>query len=365
MRDVSPVGIAIVLTTIVIFVAALLAWAWLKNYSRNLSLTIGLLLYACGILFLFSAYIGQISSDTSGLIASVTTTLASLAMMRGLFVQYRMGRQVIARANTSPHRDVLTGLLNREGMQAHLYKVRERVQAQETCAIFIYISVLDTKAAMDEHGEQGFEMGMVQMAASLSTSVTGADGVARISGHAFGITILMPPEPAMAIRMAQKILSRLMVLASHGAAMASTARITLAWMPLNGFRVDTLERRCIEALNVLEAGKRIGWVGGVDSHKDASQLLRDSSLALSTPNTLGKPVATYESSQNGVASNLYDRIHRIEREMLHGVDTQFLVEEADRLSQALNSALPEQDDKARDTDTPPSYQPTQQTIRST
>ena len=173
-------------------------------------------------------------------------------------------------------RDVLTGLLNRDGMQAHLYKLRERLLQQQTCAVFFYISVLDTQAAMDEHGEQGFEMGMVQIAASLSTSVTSTDGVGRVSGHAFGITVLMPPDPALAIRMAQKILSRLMALASHGAPMASTARIALAWLPLNGFRVDTVEKRCIVTLQLLESGKRIGWVGGVDSHRDASQLLRDS-----------------------------------------------------------------------------------------
>jgi GGDEF domain-containing protein len=339
LRDESPKTVGMVLLVVLVFVACLLIWAWIKNYSRNLGIALGLSLYPLGLFLLFAAYVGSLSTDASGKLASLLCTLASLALMRGLFLQHRMGRQVLARANISPLRDVLTGLLNREGMQAHLYKVRERLQQQQTCAVFIYISVLDTQAAMEEHGEQGFEMGMVQMAASLSTSVTGADGVGRISGHAFGISVLMPPDPALAIRVAQKILSRLMVLASHGAPMASTARMTLAWMPLHGFRIDTLERRCQMTMQTLDSGKRIGWVGGAQSHNEAAQLLRDATLAYSTPGELAElPPQGDAPSQDASSANLYERIHRIEREMLHGVDTRFLVEEADRMSRALNEA---------------------------
>lgn len=340
IRDDAPFLVGVVLAIVFVFVLLLLVWAWVKNYSRNLEMTLGLALYPLGLILLFAAYLGNIGTDAGGKLASVLCTFASLALIRGLFLQHRMGRQVLARANISPLRDVLTGLLNREGMQVHLYKVRERVQQQQTCAIFIYISVLDTDAAMEEHGEQGFEMGMVQMAASLSTSVTGVDGVARISGHAFGISVMMPPDPALAIRMAQKILSRLMVLASHGAPMAGTARMALSWMPLNGFRVDTLERRSQITLQSLEVGKRIGWVGGVDSHKEASQLLRDANMSYSTSNDL--PLQKINEADatrpSGSSANLYERIHRIEREMLRGVDTRFLVEEAERMSRALNEA---------------------------
>lgn len=351
LRDSTALTIGILMCVVLVSVLVLLALSWLKNYSRNWGMTLGLLLYPVGLFLLFAAYSGLISTDMSGKLASALCTFASLALIRGLFLQHRMGRQVLARANTSPMRDVLTGLLNREGMQAYLYKARGRLRQQNTCAIFIYITVLDTQAAMDEHGEQGFEMGMVQMAASLSTSVTGNDGVGRISGHAFGVTVLMPPDPVLAIRMAQKILSRLMMLASHGAPMASTARMALAWMPLNGFRIDILERRSQVALQTLETGKRISWVGGVDSHKDASQLLRDSNLAYSTgddsPSQAKEPGVT---RQGASSANLYERIHRIEREMLHGVDTRFLVEEADRMSRVLNEASSSQGNTTLPTD---------------
>jgi hypothetical protein len=228
---------------------------------------------------------------------------------------------------------------------------------------------LDTEAAMEEHGEQGVEMGLVQIAASLSTSVTGNDGVGRISGQAFGITVLMPPDPVVAIRMAQKILSRLMALASHGAPMASTARMALAWLPLNSFRLDTLERRAQGALQMLEIGKRISWVGGVDSHKDASQLLRDDTLAdRALDETAPTIIEGQAASSNVNIANLYERIHRIEREMLQDIDTHFLVEEAERMSRALNEASASQGHAQRGLADPPSdlkndYEPTEIMIR--
>jgi GGDEF domain-containing protein len=363
IRDFAPISIGALLLVVSIYVVTMMAWVWYKNYSRNILIFSGLLLYLSMLFLLFVGYMGLLDTDTSGIVAALISLLASLVLIRGLFLQHRMGRQVLARANISPLRDVLTGLLNRDGMQAHLYKIRDRLQQQQTCAVFIFISVLDAEAAMNEHGEQGFEMGMVQMAASLSTSVAGTDGVGRISGHAFGISVMMPPDPILAVRMAQKILSRLMVLASHGAPMASTARMALAWMPLNGFRIDTLERRCQMTLQTLEASKRIGWVGGAQSHSEAAQLLRDATLANDTPGELPEsPTLGDTLSQDASAANLYERIHRIEREMLHGMDTRFLVEEADRMSRLLNEAHSSQDSiqtlSTGFQEPPPDYLPT-------
>lgn len=343
LRDSSPIWIAAMLMFVLMYVVIMLAWAWYKNYSRNLGITFGLLLYVNALFVLFTAYIGLLSTDASGVLAAVVSLLASICLMRGLFMQHRMGRQVLARAKISPHRDVLTGLLNREGMQAHIYKARDRMQQEQTCAVFIYILVQDAESAMNELGEQGFEMGMVQIAASLSTSVAGVDGVGRISGHAFSISVMMPPNPALATRLAQKILSRLMALASHGAPLAGTARMALAWMPLNGFRIDGIERRCLRTLESLEAVKRIGWVGGPQSHQEAAQMLRDAKADYSDPSDMPaadgiSPHATQNHKGNAVSGNLYERIHRIEREMLHGVDTRFLVEDADRRDRARHGA---------------------------
>lgn len=346
LRDTSPMWIAALLIFILIYVVAMLAWSWFKNYSRNLGITLGLLMYVSALFVLFTAYVGVLSTDASGVLAAMVCLLASLSVARGLFLQHRMGRQVLARAKISPNRDVLTGLLNRDGLQAQVYKARDRMQKEQTCAVFIYVLVQDAESAMNELGEQGFEMGMVQIAASLSTSVSGVDGVGRISGHAFGISVMMPPDPALATRLAQKILSRLMVLASHGAPLAGTARIAMAWMPLHGFRLEGLERRCLRTLEALESGKRIGWAGGAQSHQEAAQMLRDAKADDGDPsqmhdaeNRLAKPNSTDNTSSS---TNLYERIHRIEREMLYGIDTRSLVEDADRAQRAQNGVLSSQ-----------------------
>ena len=340
LRDSAPLGVTVLLVCVLVFVLSMLAWAWYKNYSRHLGILLGMMLYLSALFLLFAAYMGGLDTDTSGVLAALVSMLASLTLIRGLFMQHRMGRQVLARARTSPLRDVLTGLLNREGMQAHLYQIRKRIHNEHTCAVFIYIGVQDSASAMQEHGEQGMEMGMVQIAASLSTSVSGVDGVARISSHAFGVLVMMPPDPAMATRLAQKVLSRLMALASHGAPLAGTARMAMAWIPLFGFRVDALERRCLRTLVELDVVKRIGWVGGAASHAEAAQLLRDARNASSMPSSAeDMPEAgSLSTLKEAASSNLYERIHRIEREMLHGVDTRFLVEEAERMSRVLNEA---------------------------
>jgi GGDEF domain-containing protein len=339
-RDAAVKSVPLVLATMVLITIVMAGQAWARSICRSRETMAGIGVYVVSFVPPFLGFLGFLGVNVAALIAAVLSMLAGLLIMRGIYLQHRMGRQVLARANTSPWRDVLTGLLNRDGLQAHLYdKVRSRVQKENTSAIFIYVSVTDAEQAMHEHGEQGFEMGMVQIAASLSTSISGFDGLARMSSHAFGVTVLMPPDPAAAIRVAQKILARLMTLSSHGTVLAGSARISMAWLPLYGFRVDALERRCLRALQEMEAGKRIGWVGGAQSHTEAAQLMREStlSLALDAKATLLLDDLANER-QDGATSNIFERIHRIEREMLHGVPTQFLVAEAERMSQELNDA---------------------------
>jgi GGDEF domain-containing protein len=365
-RDTSAVGIPALLITTLSLMAGMVVWSGWRHVSLQPVILIGLLWYATALLMPFVGYLGLISNTVSNMVAAGLMLLSSLFLINGLYARHRMGRQVMARANISPLRDVLTGLLNREGIQAHLFnKVRHRLHNEHTCAVFIYISVMDAEQAMNEHGEQGFEMGMVQIAASLSTSVTGADGLGRVSRHAFGITVLMPPDPALAIRLAQKILSRLMALASHGAPLAGTARMALSWLPLNGFRMDNLERRSLRTLQELDPLKKIGWVGGAQSHLEAAQMLHDARQIdqIHTEGAEAGADALHEvARKDGVSSNLYERIHRIEREMLHGVDTRFLVVEAERMSRAINEAHSSQgstqsmDD--RESGTPQDEQPT-------
>jgi GGDEF domain-containing protein len=336
LRELFVALVGMVLVLSLGFTLAMMLWAWYKNYSRNMGVCLGIMLYASGLCLLFVAHLGQIGSDLSSFLAALLSLLASLFILRGLFLQHRLGRQVLARARISPVRDVLTGLLNREGMQAQMYKARAQIHHEQICALFIYLPVQDATIAIDDVGEQGFESGMVQIAATLSSQLSSLDSVGRISRNAFGMCVMMQPDPAEATRLAQKILSKMMQLASQSTPLCATASLAMAWLPLNSFRIDSLEQHCLQALASLEPGKRIAWVGGAMSYKDAAIMQRGKSMDQSDADT--KPLA--DDAVSTVASehsSLYQRIHRIEREML-GVDSDFLQQEADRMSRALNDA---------------------------
>jgi GGDEF domain-containing protein len=352
LRDTAWTGVPAMLTIVIVMTLLMALWAWFRSICQSWAIMAGIAAYIVSLMAPYLAFVGLISIGSAGLAAALLSMSSALLLMRGLYLQHRMGRQVIARANISPQRDVLTGLLNRKGLEAYLLQLQERMQQQQTCAAFCYLNVADAETAQQILGEEGFEMGMVQIAASLSSSVSGVDGLARISQHAFAITVLMPPDPALGTRMAQKVLSRMMALASHGTPLASSTRIAMAWLPLFGLKVDSLERRALRTLVTMDGNKRIGWVGGQASHAEAAQMLRDERNSYSTPSdqfideALGKV-----SKPDGAVSNLSDRIRRIEREMLQGVDTKFLMAEAERMSRMLNNSSQNQD--SRD------HQPTQ------
>ncbi len=348
-RDTAFIGVPLLLSMMLGVTLLMALWAWFRAICNSWEIMAGLAGYGLSLMMPYAAYLGLMSTNLAGLIAALLSMLSALLLMHGLYLQHRMGRQVMARANISPQRDVLTGLLNRKGLEEHLQQLRDRMQQQQTCAAFCYLNVADAETAQQILGEEGFEMGMVQIAASLSSSVSGVDGLARISQHAFAITVLMPPDPALGTRMAQKILSRMMALAAHGTPLAGSTRIAMAWLPLFGFKVDSLERRALRTLVTMDSNKRIGWVGGQESHAEAAQMLRDDRNAFATPSDQFIDDALGRVAQpDGPVSNLSDRIRRIEREMLQGVDTKFLMAEAERMSKMLNSGDSSQNSEDRD-----------------
>jgi two-component system, sensor histidine kinase LadS len=339
-RDTASWGVPLLLISTLLFTALMVGWAWLRRISRQPETIAGIVAYILALLVPYVGFTGVISQGHANSWAAAFSMLSAILLMRGLYLLYRMGRQVMARANISPQRDVLTGLLNRTGFERHLQRLRERIEKEQTCAAFIYLSVADVETATQMFGEEGFEMGMVQIAATLSSSVSGVDGLGRVSHHAFGVTVMMPPDPALATRLAQKILSRMMALATHGTPLAGSTRMAIAWLPLFGFKVESLERRSLRTLIAMDENKRIGWVGGQESHAEAAQMLKDARLAYSTPS--GNPEQDDEDAllpkNLEQVSNLSERIRRIEREMLQGVDTRFLMAEAERMSRAINEA---------------------------
>ncbi len=306
----------------VVLALLILGQALLRKQSNALYLAPGIVLYALAIFAPLVSFLGFLLNDDASLLASVATMVAAMVLLSALVRQHRQGRMVMARAKTSIGRDVLTGLLNRQGYMHHLGKNVERMLAERTYGAFFYIRVSDANNLVERYGDEGFDIGMVQIAAALSSSVTVVDTLGRVAPNAFALTVLMPRDAKLANALAQKILTRTMALASHGAPMAQTARIAVAWLPVFGTLLPDIERRCLRVLRQMEEGKRIAWVGGAYAHADASQL----------PDGLSHPTTKPNNGQTADDDlpSLPGMINRLEMEML-GPDTEQIRTESEHL----------------------------------
>jgi GGDEF domain-containing protein len=212
-----------------------------------------------------AAYWGHLDGQWSYSVTMLSFSLSSALLLFALLLQYRHGNWVMARAAQSSGRDALTGLLNRDVFERKLVKIAKEVSGHDSYALFVYVSVSDAATLRERFGGEGFESGMVQMAAALSSSISVMDTVARVESNAFGVLVVMPHEAKLANALAQKIITRTMAISSHSAPMAQTARIALAWVPVYGKVLDDLEKLAKHVLRDMNDGKRIGWVGGAQA----------------------------------------------------------------------------------------------------
>lgn len=323
-RDAINKGIGLLVTSSMALSLAIVISALVRRQVHAWMTLPGVLLYAGSLMLRFAAQLNIISTDEAILYASLATLAAALIFLQVLIKQHRQGRLVMSRASKFSGRDVLTGLLNREGYERVLTKMVNRMLAEESYAAFFYIQVSDAKTLQERFGDEGFEVGIVQMAAAISSSISVADAVARVSPTAFAVAVMMPRDAKLANAMAQKIITRIMALATHVAPMAQTARIAAAWMPVFGTTLPDVERRALRTLQKMEAGKRIAWVGGAYAHVDASQM----PTGLSNPTT--KPNGQDFDNPHTDLPSLPGMINRLEQEML-GTDSQQLQDEALRL----------------------------------
>jgi GGDEF domain-containing protein len=310
---------------------AILLHAVLRRQAHALATAPGVLLYALALLTHLASNRGYLLNDKALVYSAVATILAALLFLQVLVRQHRHGRLVMARAKTSPGRDVLTGLLSRKGFEQILARNMKRMKSERLYAAFFYIQVSDAQTLKERYGDEGFEVGMVQLAAALSSSISVADSVGRVAPNAFAVTVLMQRDANVASRLAQKILTRTMALASHGAPLAQTGRIAVAWLPVFGTQLPEIERRCLRVIHKMEQGKRIVWVGGANAQADLSQLPDGLSSATSTKPHNGPEADEELPSLPGV-------INRLQEEML-GPDTQTLTAEADRLMRKLQAKI--------------------------
>ena len=221
---------------------------------------VAMLLLCAGIFAPIAAYWGYLDGTFSFSISAMAFWSSTTFLLMALLLQYRHGNRVVARAERSGGRDALTGLLNRGVFEARLAKIVREATKSTSNALFVYVSVSDIKRLEEQFGGEGFESGMVQMAAALSSSISVVDTVARLSTNAFGVLVVMAPDVKLGNALAQKIITRIMAVASHSAPMAQTARIALAWVPLHGKALSSVELAARQVLKKLEEGKRVGWV---------------------------------------------------------------------------------------------------------
>lgn len=305
----------------------ILVQAIVRQHPHALACIAPVLLYAVSIMVPMASYKGLLPSESTFTLPAVATVIAAMLFLQVLVRRYRQGRTVMSRAQSSPSRDVLTGLLSRKGFEQVLDRNVQRMKSEQTYAAFFYIRVSNPDKLKERYGQEGFEGGMVQMAAAISSSISVVDTVGRVAPNAFAVMVLMPRDANLANRLSQKILTRMISLASHGAPLAQTARIAVAWMPVFGIMLPDLERRAVRALRKIEEGKRITWVGGAMAQAEASQLQE----GLSNPTT--KPHTGQEADE---LPSLPGVIDRLEREML-GPTSQALQEDADRLMLMMKS----------------------------
>jgi GGDEF domain-containing protein len=243
----------------------------LRRQAHGYLALLAALLLCVGIFAPIAAYWGYLDGTWSFSITALMFLSSSTLLLMALLLQYRHGNRVVARAADAPGRDALTGLLNREVFERKLAQTVQEISANGSHTLFVYVSASDTDTLQQRFGGEGFESGMVQMAAALSSSISVMDTVARVATNAFGITVDMPHDAKPANALAQKIISRMMAVSSHSAPMAQTARIALAWLPVYGTLLPDLEKLAQNVLLTMEDGKRIGWVGGVHAHADQAQ----------------------------------------------------------------------------------------------
>jgi hypothetical protein len=208
----------------------------------------------------------------------------------------------------------------------------KRIAAQKNYAAFFYIEVGDIYELQERYGGEGFETGLLQIAAAVSSSVSVVDTVARVSPNAFAVTIVMQRNAAAANAMAQKIISRTMAIASHSVPMAQNSRIVIAWLPTFGTALGDIERRALVVLRKMEPGKRIGWVGGSYAQLDADKLPEGGVSGLST-----QPAS--DLSQGESLPSLPGIINQIERDMF-GSDSEKPQAKAERPMRLLRTGSP-------------------------
>ena len=244
---------------------------------------LGVLLYVAALTILVLVYTGQVSSQTSAIFTSLLSMLAALVFLNVLTLQHRQGRMVMSRASATSGRDMITGLLNVQGFSQTLARSVDRLCSGGGNAVVFYVALDGSSSLREQYGDEGFEVGLVQIASMISSVVSANDKVGRVAENAFAVYVDMPRDPDLASRFATKLLSRVMSLSSHSTPLAGTARVAIVWVPTFGKTLPELQRRSVRVLDKLSGAKRIAWVGGAYAQLHMTQLPSQTSAISSQP----------------------------------------------------------------------------------
>ena len=233
--------------------------AALRGHIHGMLSLAAVVMLCIGIFAPIAAYWGYLDGVFSFIVTIICLFISNICLLLALLLQYRHGNLVMSQANSSAGRDALTGLYNRAAFERKFNHWLRRAKPGQSEALFLYVAVGDADQLEEQFGGVGFESGMVQIAAALSSCIPLVDLVARISNHAFGVLVVMPHNDQKGGELAQKIIARIMTIANHSAPMAQTARIAAAWLPKDGQALTQLENQAREVLQRMSASKRIGW----------------------------------------------------------------------------------------------------------
>ncbi len=242
----------------------------LRGHVHGILSLAAIVMLCVGIFAPIASYWGYLDGVFSFIITLISLFVSNTLLLLALLLQYRHGNRVITQASRSGGRDALTGLYNRQTFERKLNHWLRKSKPGQSEALFLYVAVGDANQLSQEFGGVGFESGLVQIAAALSSCVPLVDLVARISTHAFGVLVVMPHNDQQGGELAQKIITRIMTIANHSAPMAQTARIAAAWLPKDGQVLTQLENSSRDVLQRMSANKRIGWFANDSEAKNAT-----------------------------------------------------------------------------------------------
>jgi two-component system, sensor histidine kinase LadS len=271
-RDLAVQAIPPYLLACVVFALTLSVVALVRKQVNALPAVVGTVLYCAALLMPLFAYYGRFASADTGFFLSTFSILtATVLYLYVLFAQHRQGRMVVSSNKSSDGRDSLTGLFNVRGFEHALARAVLRIHSENTFAAFFYVEMATAERLRERYGDEGFEVGLVQTAAALSSCVSAYDTVGRVAPSAFAAVVMMPRDADIANSIATQMLSRVMGLAQHVAPLAQTARIAVAWIPTGGTTLPELKKNCERTLHYLGKEKRIAWVTNASSQTDISR----------------------------------------------------------------------------------------------